>query len=96
MASYFAEKSSGIDSHVSLESVSTKDGDAAFIPGRSLTLGNPAEFYLSVIDVNRAEVIGEAFVEPSLRRRIVIFQKHRREIVGDSAPATWAPTDSGR
>ena len=36
--------------------------------------------------MDRAEIFGEAFVEPALRRRVVGIQQQVREIVGDGSP----------
>ena len=48
--------------------------------------GVAAEFDLFVVDANRAEIFGQAFVEPSLGGGIVVIQQHDGEVVGDRAP----------
>src|SRR5579862_2800754 len=45
-----------------------------------------ADLDLFVVDVNRTEVFGEAFVEPSLGRRVVEIQQHHGKVVSDGPP----------
>src|SRR5579862_2593312 len=49
-------------------------------------LGICSKLDFLIIEVDRTEVFGQAFIEPSLRRRIVVVQKHESKIVGDGAP----------
>ena len=49
-------------------------------------LGIAAEFDLFVVDANRTEIFGQAFVEPSLSGGIVVIQQHFGEVVRDGAP----------
>ena len=53
---------------------------------REAKFGIAAEFDLLVVDANRTEIFGEAFVEPSLGGRIVEVQQHSGEVVRDGAP----------
>jgi len=48
--------------------------------------GVTAESDLSVVDANRSEIFGEAFVEPCLRGGIVVIQQHAGEIFRDGTP----------
>jgi len=48
--------------------------------------GVAAEFDLFVVDANRAEILGEAFVEPSLGGGIVVIQQHHGEVVRNRSP----------
>src|SRR5579864_4535316 len=51
-----------------------------------LKCGVPADLHLFVVDLNRTEIFGEAFVEPSLGRRIVVIQQRDGEVMRDRPP----------
>ena len=53
---------------------------------RVLKFGVSADFDLAVVNVNRREIFGEAFVEPSLHRGVVEAEKAKGEVVGDGPP----------
>ena len=48
--------------------------------------GVAADFDLFVLDANGAEIFGEAFVEPSWHRRIVVHEQQMGQVMGDGAP----------
>ena len=61
------------------------------LPSRSCSgggneFGVAAQFDLFVVDPNRAEILGQAFVEPSLGGGIVVIQQHHGEVVRNRSP----------
>src|ERR1700730_2607961 len=51
-----------------------------------MQFGIAADFDLSIVDTDGAEVFGEPFVEPSLSGRIVVIKQHVSEVVGHLPP----------
>src|SRR3974377_365966 len=62
--------------------------DEIFFEGR-LKCGVAPDFYAFIIYTDRAEILGEALVEPSLSRRIVEVQQPNGKIMGHSAPRVF-------
>jgi hypothetical protein len=63
---------------------SSGSGIQSWEPSKSVN--DFADLDLLVVNANRAEVFGEAIVEPCLRGRIVIVQQHLGKVMRDRAP----------
>src|SRR5579863_2138261 len=54
--------------------------------GGRTEFGIAADLNLFVVEMDGGKILGQAFIEPSLSRRIIEVQQHVSEIVGDCIP----------